>query len=394
MKKSLYLGIIALAAMTMTSCENDDFLEGVPQKSAIQFGTDLGRDVQGRATVLDNTNLNDFGVFAYYTGQNTFVYADKPNFMFNQEVARTKTGETWGNWSYSPVKYWPTTKNDKISFFAYAPYEGKMNGAIKVVSTNDNAGVPKIKYTINPAYLTEAEDFTTDVLVDEVRSGDNNSIDSQDRGVNFSFRHELTRVGIKAKLDRDAFINEGAAHKTMVNVKKIEFGGTAFATEATYSFDVNDNQRGSWELGSQNATLDIANLLNTTNAPFGETNGYQEFGIRLYDDDQKNLFIANHYLFLIPTNGVNGTNAAGDVTITVSYDIVTWDASLKEGHSVTPAVKRFYLPEEALAQGKAYNYIFTFGLNEIKLSASVLDWDSELPVYDDVDWTIADVPQN
>ena len=28
-----------------------------------------------------------------------------------------------GGWTYSPVKYWPNNKNDKISFFAYAPYE-------------------------------------------------------------------------------------------------------------------------------------------------------------------------------------------------------------------------------------------------------------------------------
>jgi len=115
-----------------------------------------------------------FGVFAYYTGVNTYgqfqkkgasIYSDEddkefkfteyiPNFMYNQHVyydASATQHPSVSNWVYSPVKYWPNEveqaadygtpgvddqNNDKdndpaiatggyggnVSFFAYAPY--------------------------------------------------------------------------------------------------------------------------------------------------------------------------------------------------------------------------------------------------------------------------------
>ena len=132
-------------------------------------------------------------------------------------------------------------------------------------------------------------------------------------------------------------------------------------------------------------------MLNTSTESLG---GYDSEGVRVKDEELVTLFKQNNgknsYLFHIPTNSINGTAANGDVTLTISYDIVTIDANLNAGYSVTSATKRFALPSGSLKQGSAYNYILTFGLNEIKLSASVANWD-ENTVCDDVDWTITDV---
>lgn len=381
MKKKMFLGFITLAALATTSCSNDDFVNKLQDEQAITFGTYLGRDAQGRGVVLDNDNLLDFGVFAAYTGQTAWSDANTFNFMFNQKVARTSNTAAW---EYTPLKYWPTTKNDMITFFAYAPYPTTNNG-ISVVSTNASAGVPQIKYTIAEANgLDNAADFTADVLYNETKVGDGNSIDSQDRTVSFTLAHELTRVGMQAKLDRDAF-GDAAANKTQVNIKEITFSGTAFAKDATYTFGNADNARGTWTLGTQAATLNLATLLD--NATSTESlGGYTVEGVRVPNTTLVNLFGADNYLFLIPTNGTTGA-VAETVTITVSYDIVTIDAALKDGYSCTPAVKTFAAPTGALKQGSAYNYILTFGLNEIKLSASVADWD-ENTLYEDVDWTL------
>lgn len=388
MRKSYLMSIIALAALSMTSCSNDEVLQAVPQEQVIEFGTYLGRDVGTRGIVLDNDNLTDFGVFASYTGQYQWTLQNTFNFMFNQKVEKSE-----GVWTYTPLKYWPTTNNDKISFWAYAPYAG--SNAISVVSTNQSTGIPQIKYTLTADNLDKAEDFTADVLIDETKAGDGNSIDSGDRTVSFTLQHELSRIAFQAKLDRDAF-GDADANKTQVNITKIEFGGTGFATEATYSFAITDNTRGNWLLNTHGtSSLDITKLLNISTESLG---GYTTAGVRIKDKNLVTLFKQTgegsnaeaSYLFHIPTNGTSGTSAAGDVTLTISYDIVTVDNKLSEGYSVTPAVKRFNLPKESLKQGSAYNYILTFGLNEIKLSASVADWD-ENTVYNDVDWTITDV---
>ena len=388
MRKSKMMSIIALATLSMTSCSNDEVLQAVPSEQAIEFGTYLGRDVVSRGVVLDNENLTDFGVFASYTGQNQWTLEKTFNFMFNQKVEKSD-----GTWTYTPPKYWPTTVDDKISFWAYAPYAG--SNAISVVSTNQSTGIPQIKYTLTADNLDKAEDFTANVLIDETKAGDGNSIDSGDRNVSFTLQHELSRIAFQAKLDRDAF-GDTDANKTQVNITKIEFGGNGFATEATYNFAITDNTRGNWVLNTSGASsLDITKLLNTSTESLG---GYVTSGVRIKDKNLVTLFKQSgegsdaeaSYLFHIPTNGTSGINAEGDVTLTISYDIVTVDASLSVGYSVTPAVKRFNLPKESLKQGSAYNYILTFGLNEIKLSASVTDWD-ENTVYDDVDWTITDV---
>ena len=69
MKKNLYLGLAVLASLSMTSCSNDEYVEGIPQQETIEFGTYMGREIQGRGVELDNSNLLNFGVFASYTGE-------------------------------------------------------------------------------------------------------------------------------------------------------------------------------------------------------------------------------------------------------------------------------------------------------------------------------------
>ena len=75
MKKNFYLGFIALTALTVTSCSNDDVVMQSPDvNKAIEFGTYLGRDAQSRGTIMNGAALMaenaGFGVLAYYTNKN------------------------------------------------------------------------------------------------------------------------------------------------------------------------------------------------------------------------------------------------------------------------------------------------------------------------------------
>lgn len=92
------------------------------------------------------------GVFAYFTHGDFEESSSTPGFMYNQLVSK----QMGGNWTYSPVKYWPNNLNDKVSFFAYAPH----NATGVTLCSNTNIGYPYLTYTV-PA----AEANQTDLLV-------------------------------------------------------------------------------------------------------------------------------------------------------------------------------------------------------------------------------------
>lgn len=365
MKKNFYLGLIALATLSVTSCSKNETIMSVPKMDAIEFGTYLGQDVESRGVELTNTNFENFGVFASYTGQ-AHWNNNTPNFMYNQLV--TNNGVAW---EYSPLKYWPTTKGDKISFFAYAPHDTDATTGIQVYSKNNTAAAPVIIYTITDADLETQADFVTDVLVDVIKGGNGTSIDREDRTVNFTLQHELTRVNITAKLDREAYNNTNA-NQTQVNIKSIKFNGAQFWTKANYTFATTDESRGSWAPVTA-GVINIANLLNINNAV--NLGNYTTSGILLPNTTAVELFKKDQYLFLIP-HGAKGLESAGAVKMEVAYDIVTVDGALDAGYSVTPATKIINLPAGLLVQGTAYQLNLTFGLNEIKLNATVSEWDT------------------
>lgn len=127
MKRNLLIGLAALAAVTITSCQKDQVINQVPQEQAIEFGTYVGRDAQTKATSIhtaellqSNSSENGIGVYAYYTNNSTWdgtITSFQPNFMKNQNVTYSED-----NWTYTPVKYWPNEEADKLSFLAYYPY--------------------------------------------------------------------------------------------------------------------------------------------------------------------------------------------------------------------------------------------------------------------------------
>ena len=55
MNKKYLMGFIACAALTVTSCSNDEVMDAALQQEAkaIQFSTYLGRDVETKAPVYD-----------------------------------------------------------------------------------------------------------------------------------------------------------------------------------------------------------------------------------------------------------------------------------------------------------------------------------------------------
>ena len=137
MRKMFFL---AAAAAMFAACTSNDNLETqapeptAPADIAVGFDAYTQRSVT-RAGVTGDINLdalknNSFGVFGYYTDANEYDPQATPNFMYNEKIMWDETNDYW---YYSPVKYWPneyggsaiSDEQDKVSFFAYAPYVSK-----------------------------------------------------------------------------------------------------------------------------------------------------------------------------------------------------------------------------------------------------------------------------
>lgn len=162
-----------VAIATLSSCsQQEEFFSGGTQspldENVVTFGTYLGQALQTRATSIGTEELKagpGFGVFAYYTeeadfAENTFI----PDFMRNQKVA-------WNGseWFYTPLKYWPSNDNHKISFFAYAPYAAEADAANNSITSLPEMGTkledgtvtkpsdPVIGFTLNPDYKKQTD---------------------------------------------------------------------------------------------------------------------------------------------------------------------------------------------------------------------------------------------
>ena len=375
MKKNLFLGFIACATLAMTGCTNDGVVaEGAKtQPAAIEFGTYLGRDVQTRGTVMNNDALKNMGVYASYTANKDFDGTTAPNFMYNQEVTKNSS-----IWSYTPVKYWPSTQNDKVSFFAYAPFGTEANG-ISTSSQNNTTGAPSVTVEIKGA--KDMVDFVAGVQMN--KSFDNGA--SANNTVAFSLQHEMSRVGISAKLDKEVYSDE-ASKKTFVVIKDVQIDKVGdegqFYNKATYTFSTTTGTRGTWDFTNatkSNADWNLADILNKTpiTAEGAKSGVYKTGvdGIKLTNGTAVPLFKETDFLFLIPASDNKGTGlTGGKATATISYDIVTEDSKLERGYSLTSATKTVNLPAGTLQQGVAYTYTFVIKLNEVVLSATVNDW--------------------
>lgn len=376
MKQNYFMGLIACAALTMTSCSNDEI--NAPQQSqgnnAIEFSTYLGRNAQGSRSTETNTDsikANGFGVLAYYTEQTDFANTNRPNFMWNQKVTYSNSA-----WSYTPVKYWPTKVGDKVSFFAYAPYVKSGNDKGIVLSSNSVAGAPTATITL-PDDPSQTIDFVAAVQMNKTH--DNS--ESANNDVSFILKHEMTRVKVQAKLDKSVY-SDDAKHKTFVVIKNVKFNDKGqFYKSGKYTFSTDDSKRGKWAT-TANATaysLDLNKVMKketiqVTGAKGKSGSGdYQkgEDGIKLVNTNTVPLFKDDQYLFLIPVANLTDGNA----TATIEYDIVTEDSKLAVGYSCTNATKTVKLPAGTLQQGKSYNYTFIINLDEIVLDATVEQWD-------------------
>ena len=337
MFKNFFMGIAAMAALTLVSCSSDDLnsLSGTPSKNeAISFDSYLGRSavsVNGsRGSVLDMDALKKptegFGVFGNYKEAEGLEYGS--NWFNNVQVTYSSSPEP-AKWTYEHTMYW--LPQGHIDFLAYAPYEeGKTLTTSSIEFTVANKAADQ-----KDLLWANAADMTKD------------KISSTNNKVKFKFAHALSRLGYTVKTSlTDA--------STTITLKKITLAGsateptkTAFYTKGTIDLSKANNATDLWTPSDtkQNFTwFDESQNVTSTSVPNSDAN----------------------YLFVIPQNF--SASATDKLYVIVEYTI--------EGYKgvKTPMTNTVYKQvEKNFEQGQAYTINLTLGLTPIEFDVTTVE---------------------
>lgn len=353
MDKKFFMGIAAMAALTLVSCSSDDLnslSDNSSKNEAISFDGYLGRSavaVNGsRGSVVDIKALQEstegFGVFGNYSSTTEGTPAYGNSLFKNQQVTYDKTKSKW---TYSPLRFWPTQGH--IDFLAYAPYDSQYDNIV----TKDNQ---KLTFIVD-SNITNQKDLLYANAVGQTKDG----ISSTGNKVKFQFAHALSKLGYKVKLSGDYSSN------ATFNLTKITLAGSPDgATKAFYT-------SGKIDLSKTNTALDLWSEYATDKQNFDWFSGSSTVtGIDLKHPNE-NRVENEDYLFVIPQKFKTGTDKL--------YVIVTYTITYKND-TQNPITNTVYKQlSNDFEPGKAYMINLTLGL-PIEFDATVTDWERDTPI--------------
>lgn len=341
MFKNFFMGIAAMAALTLVSCSSDDLnsLSDTPSKNeAISFDSYLGRSavsVNGSRGSVQNMDAlkkptEGFGVFGHYisTDETTPTYGDN---LFKNQPVTYKTSAEASAWTYNPVKYWPTEGH--INFLAYAPY----------VENQELKEKSKLDFTVNPV-IKDQKDLLWANAANQTKQ--NNS--GTDKKVKFQFAHALARLGYTVKTSL-------TGTSTTITLKKITLAGSNDGTtNAFYT-------KGTIDLSKPStSTADLwATSVTDTKQKFDWFSGTQSLATTYTNPDTE-------YLFVIPQDFSQETENPNKLFVVVEYTVKT-GATEEVMSKVSKQITTNFL------QGKAYTFNLTLGLTPIEFDVTTVE---------------------
>ncbi|MBQ4163188.1 MAG: fimbrillin family protein [Parabacteroides sp.] len=324
--KTRFFLVGMMAAALLSGCSQDEVVESLDMNQAIGFGTYVGTQTKASEQTIETIKGENkgFGVYAYYTNENSYNSSTPVlNFMVNVHVTFNNSA-----WEYSPLRYW-MNGTDKISFFAYAPYDDNKtydDENITAKPTVNTTGDPVISFEVNETVRDQ-----TDLLYAK-----NMNQTRADEEVEFTFNHALSRIAVYAKTSADYYSDSdveievtgitltGKPNTTgTLNLHTEEWTATPASEDVTYVIGLNSN------------------ILSTS---------------------EQQLNTTNDYLMIIPTD----MRATG-FTVTVNYNIT--QAGVSSSNTVTGTIKDEFI------KGTAYKVVLNVGLDAIEFDVtSVEGW--------------------
>lgn len=136
-------------------------------------GTRADADQASEKKIPDGGKI---GVYAYYHQNSTWaddLAAGKaiPNFMFNQPITYHAEENAF---TYSPLKYWPNSEDDRLSFIGYYPYCDGSEEQIKALGItplleNNQSGLPTFKFEVRENPEDQVDLLISDLLADQAK---------------------------------------------------------------------------------------------------------------------------------------------------------------------------------------------------------------------------------
>lgn len=356
MYKKFFMGIAAIAALTLVSCSSDDLnslSDNSSKNEAISFDSYLGRSavaVNGsRGSVLTKEKLKTagFGVFGNYnsTGGQNFG----SNLFNNVKVYSSSTADPV-KWKYDDTKYWPT--EGYINFLAYAPYDAST--ALKKTTGIDPKITSCIDFSVSST-ITDQKDLLWANAKDQTKAKN-----SGDKKVELTFNHALSKIGYAVK--------KGVADDNVtITLNKITLAGSA--TDPTVGAFYTD---GTIDLSKDLSKADDATVLWTNQKgkqPFTWSTGFPNV--------TGSSLVSSDCLFVIPQDFSTGAELDVIVDYTISY---------KKGATATMKSTVSSQIKKNFEQGKAYTINLTIGLTPIEFNAEVNDWNPKDGESIDASW--------
>ena len=372
-----------------------------------------------------------FGVIAYYTGSADYSEWTKeaPNFMYNTKVSvagADGTAESQNpSWTYSPTVYWPNgneaadnvgaagTGGGKLSFFAYAPYTAVTQSTGIVTATGDAATTGITALSSNAATTDPTVSYSLEGGVDLLwgTAGTNGvtvnnaaqagttltggkapvNVDltkmKTNGKVSFLFKHALARIGsINVLADID---NAGAAtggtlsETTKIYVESVTIQNGLTTGESPVSTLIGDGTldltTGVWTPGSNKFTLSKSisgeslnskiRVASTTPETVGTKTWEQIFTTTGVTTTPTSIFSSVSPIMLIP-------GADQNIRVSISYYVTSKDANLSRGYTWIPQSVSKTISLGTLEMNKSYSLTLHLGLNSVKFTASVSEWDN------------------
>ena len=340
--------------LLFASCSKDSIEEietGVP----IRFsGT-----VSTKASVIDQSNLNMIGVFGYYTGTESWeevasaMPGGLPNYFLNEPVA--KNGSIW-SYDEDYPRYWPADTRNKISFFAYAPYEGDSGfSLLELYPTNATEdGEPRLTYSV-PGNALDQLDLLWGASIDKTKDNDGGT-------VIFDMNHALTKISFSALMSSDLLGSDNTIEITEITIAGVYNDGELFLSNGQWTL----------EPTTGNFTLDGSHLENTLfDSKFI---GDPMDGNVRNDYKSRPVIKDDCYLMMLPQQMTNNSilSITLDIT-TVSIAAVTRTETLSFNFPLLDAsIKSVWEP------GKSIEYNFTLKHGFVDFDVNVRSWEDEV----------------
>lgn len=366
-----------MAAVALASCASEDAVEQSAvqvEQSPIAFGTYSSGVSRAMITSKKDFQESGFKVWANVNREGT----KNTESLFSAQNVKYDEGNSI--WYYAPVKYWPTSADATVDF--YAVHIDQKNPQNYVDLNTDFENKPQFYFVVNNKVKDQSDLLWAKPLLGQKRSDYTTG-----QTVDFAFQHALSGHFFTFKTE-----NDESANIKKLTVNSITLTGY-FAPKAMFNPNATDikdmwhHYEGDWEkrsytISTENGGIDET-IFTTENFADGaahvitsKNSDTQSTDAQYNDGGSMESAPKCDYIMVLPFNHEKVADPGKQsCTITVNYTIYTED----EGGNLVPQTYEVAVDHEFdySKPGYLHQGNIVLSLDQIDFSADLLEWNVE-----------------